>query len=185
MNVPTNKRDALIDAAASLAHKHGFAATTLAMVAETSGVPLGNVYYYFKSKEALAGAVLERRVAELDETLARCSAAETPEDQLAALLETLRLGADRVAESGCALGRISQDSCDDERRCRELPLSKMQTWTEGRMKALGLTGAKARDAALHFVAALQGASLLSWIHHDSRILRTETKTLETWIRSLR
>jgi AcrR family transcriptional regulator len=184
MSAPTNKREALIDAAASLAHRHGFAATTLAMVAETSGVPLGNVYYYFKTKEALADAVLERRVAELDETLARCSAESGPAEQLCELLETLRLSAEVVAASGCALGRISQDSCEDERHCRELPLSKMQAWAEGRMKSLGLSGARARDAALHFVAALQGASLLTWIHHDPKILRTETKTLESWIRSL-
>ena len=184
MNAQTGKREALIDAAATLAHRHGFGATTLAMVAEASGVPLGNVYYYFKTKESLADAVLERRIAEIGETLDRCAEAGSPADQLAALLEQVRAGAELVAESGCALGKISQDSCEDARRCRELPVSKMEQWAEGRMRALGLSGAKARDAALHFVAALQGASMLAWIHHDPKILRNETKTLEAWIRTI-
>lgn len=184
MNAQTGKREALIDAAAKLAHRHGFAATTLAMVAEASGVPLGNVYYYFKTKEALADAVLERRLAELEETLERCEEAGSPADQLAALLAHARAGAEAAAESGCALGKISQESCEDVRRCRELPVSRMEQWAEARMKALGLSGAKARDAAMHFVAALQGASMLAWIHHDPKILRSETKTLEAWVRSI-
>jgi AcrR family transcriptional regulator len=184
MNAQSNKREALVDAAAKLAHRHGFAATTLAMVAEASGVPLGNVYYYFRTKEALADAVLERRIAELEESLERCGQAGGPADQLAAFLAQVRSDAEIVAESGCALGRISQDACEDSRRCRELPLSKMQNWAEARMRALGLSAGKARDAALHFVSALQGASLLSWIHHDPKILRTETKTLDAWLRSI-
>jgi AcrR family transcriptional regulator len=45
------KRDRLIAGARETIHRQGVEATTLADIAEASGVPLGNVYYYFKSKD--------------------------------------------------------------------------------------------------------------------------------------
>jgi AcrR family transcriptional regulator len=44
------KREALVLAAAELFWMRGFEASSLADIAEASGVPLGNVYYYFKTK---------------------------------------------------------------------------------------------------------------------------------------
>ncbi|MGZ3346649.1 MAG: TetR/AcrR family transcriptional regulator, partial [Caulobacteraceae bacterium] len=55
-----DKRDRLVEAAADLAHRRGFRETSLAAIAEAAGVPLGNVYYYFKTKDALAEALIER-----------------------------------------------------------------------------------------------------------------------------
>ncbi len=179
-----DKREALVDAAAKLAHQHGFGSTTLAMVATESGVPLGNVYYYFHTKEELANAVLARRLVELDAMLALCREAGTPADQLIALLSVVKSEADEVARSGCPLGRISQDLGSDDTCTKALPLATMSSWCEARMKELGLSGARARDAALHFVAALQGASLIAWVQHDPKIVRTEIRTLQAWVRSL-
>jgi TetR/AcrR family transcriptional repressor of nem operon len=45
-----------------LAYRHGFRETSLADIAEAARVPVGNVYYYFKAKEELAEAVVERRL---------------------------------------------------------------------------------------------------------------------------
>jgi TetR/AcrR family transcriptional regulator, transcriptional repressor for nem operon len=52
------KRTELVRAATRLLHEQGFQRTTLADVAERASVPLGNVYYSFKTKEALAEAVI-------------------------------------------------------------------------------------------------------------------------------
>src|ERR1700722_18164181 len=53
-----DKRAELVTAATALLHEQGFHRTTLADVAGRAGVPLGNLYYYFKTKEALAEAVI-------------------------------------------------------------------------------------------------------------------------------
>ncbi len=53
-----DKRAELVAAATGLLHEQGFHRTTLADVAERASVPLGNVYYYFRTKEALAEAVI-------------------------------------------------------------------------------------------------------------------------------
>src|SRR5579862_2461489 len=53
-----DKRAELVAAATLLLHEQGFHRTTLAEVAARAEVPLGNIYYYFKTKEALAEAVI-------------------------------------------------------------------------------------------------------------------------------
>ena len=47
-----------------LAYRNGFRETSLADIAEAAHVPVGNVYYYFKTKEELGEAVVERRLLE-------------------------------------------------------------------------------------------------------------------------
>jgi AcrR family transcriptional regulator len=179
-----DKRQALIDAAATLAHQHGFGATTLAMVAEESGVPLGNVYYYFKTKEALADAVLDLRMCEMDEMLEGFARAGDARDQLRALLRGMRRSSEEISRSGCPFGRVSQDVGGVAGASKAVPVARMTVWCEMRMKALGLSRAGARSAALHLVSALQGASLLAWVHHDPKLLQRETRTLEAWVAGL-
>jgi AcrR family transcriptional regulator len=59
--VRTDKRLRLIEAANALISQHGFNQTTLADIARKSEVPLGNVYYYFKTKDELGSALIEHR----------------------------------------------------------------------------------------------------------------------------
>ena len=57
-----DKRTRLIESATKLAYGRGFREMRLADSAEAARVPVGNVYYYFKTKEELAEAVVERRL---------------------------------------------------------------------------------------------------------------------------
>ena len=53
------KRERLIAAAAELLHQQGVERTTLADIAKAADVPVGNVYYYFKTKDDVIAAVIE------------------------------------------------------------------------------------------------------------------------------
>ena len=55
----TGKRERLIAAARQVLYEHGIEQATLADIAVAAEVPLGNVYYYFKTKDALVSAVIE------------------------------------------------------------------------------------------------------------------------------
>ena len=59
-----DKRTRLIETATKLAYGRGFRETSLADIAEAARVPVGNVYYYFKTKQELAEAGVERRLEE-------------------------------------------------------------------------------------------------------------------------
>lgn len=51
-------RQRLIDCAAELFWKNGYAATGISEILNASGLPKGSFYFYFKSKEELAAAVI-------------------------------------------------------------------------------------------------------------------------------
>ena len=60
-NSGSNKRVRLLEAANKLVHAQGFNQTTLADIARAAEVPLGNVYYYFKTKDDIGSALIEHR----------------------------------------------------------------------------------------------------------------------------
>src|SRR5277367_2099027 len=53
----TDSRARLIEAAVKVTYQHGFETTALADIAEEARVPLGNVYYYFKTKDEIGEAI--------------------------------------------------------------------------------------------------------------------------------
>jgi AcrR family transcriptional regulator len=68
--VELGKRERLIRTATRLLYRQGFAKTSLADIAQAAEVPLGNVYYYFKTKSELAEAVVEEYTHEFRTALA-------------------------------------------------------------------------------------------------------------------
>ena len=69
-----------------MVYQQGIEKTTLADIAAAAGVPLGNVYYYFKTKSDLVDAIVESHVAEADALLAAIDAAHAaPRDRLKAV----------------------------------------------------------------------------------------------------
>ncbi|QIS11935.1 TetR/AcrR family transcriptional regulator [Nocardia arthritidis] len=54
--------DAILDAAARLFQRHGYAATTTNKVAELAGVSIGTLYHYIPNKDALLYALAERHL---------------------------------------------------------------------------------------------------------------------------
>src|SRR5205823_14030890 len=84
-----SKRDQLVASADALAHRQGFNRTTLADVATESGVLLGNLYYYFKTKHDLGEAVVERRRAHYLRQRERWDGLERPADRLVALVRSV------------------------------------------------------------------------------------------------
>src|SRR5512132_128654 len=55
-------RDQILNAASRLIHVQGYQSTSLDDVLRESGVGKGNFYYYFKSKEDLGYAIIDRLV---------------------------------------------------------------------------------------------------------------------------
>lgn len=69
----------ILDAAAELFAQQGYYKTTTAMVAKTVGVTQPYVFHFFKSKEALFLAVLDRG---FDRLVRAFSAVESPQEEL-------------------------------------------------------------------------------------------------------
>ncbi|MFE0557980.1 TetR/AcrR family transcriptional regulator [Paenibacillus sp. NPDC058910] len=76
----SNRKDQILDAAATLFANNGFYKTTTAMVAAEVGVTQPYVFHFFKTKEELYLAVLDRAFHRLIEAF---GAVEGPPEQLA------------------------------------------------------------------------------------------------------
>jgi TetR/AcrR family transcriptional repressor of nem operon len=181
------KREHLVAAAAQLLHEQGFHRTTLADVASHAEVPLGNVYYYFKTKEALAEAVISAHEVALRERLASwTSAHREPLRRLRCLVRAPLDAADRVVQFGCPHGSLCQEL---EKLGEGAPLARAGTrllavyidWAETQFRAHGLPAREARSLATDLVGAVQGAMLLANTMRSKDLLTRQLRRVEHWL----
>jgi AcrR family transcriptional regulator len=181
-----DKRSRLVSAAVGLAYQNGFGATSLADVAREAEVPLGNVYYYFKTKDEIGEAIVELRLAELSAQRQRWNEAGSPKDRLCACVQDVFENKDFLAEHGCAVGTFCSElhkaGGSVATRATEI-FAQHLAWIESQFRALG-KGKDSNGLAVHLLSAMQGVSILAHSFHDSGLVATETKRLKSWIQSL-
>jgi AcrR family transcriptional regulator len=179
------KRERLVESARELIHEQGAHRTTLADVAERANVPLGNVYYYFKTKDDLIGAVLEcyrEQAATLIQTFDRH---RSPQARLKALVRNWADMREMVARHGCPMGTLCAELDKTEEghdRDAAAVMGLIIDWAEGQFRQLGRRDA--RDLAVALFAGIQGAALLANTFRDPAILSRQTRHLERWIDAL-
>src|SRR5580704_5142182 len=181
------KRSVLVQSAKHLLHEQGFARTTLADVAERSGVPLGNVYYYFKTKEAIAEAVIAAHEADLRGLFAAWTAKHRePRDRLRRLVRAPLSSADAIVHFGYPHGSLCQEL---EKLGARAPLAKasarlLSLYIEFAKQQLYAAGLRRRDAtarATELVAAIQGTMLLAHTMRSRALLVSQLKRVERWL----
>ena len=181
-----DKRSRLVSAAVGLAYQNGFGATTLADIARDAEVPLGNVYYYFKTKDEIGEAIVELRLAELSAQQQRWNEAGSPKDRLCACVQGVFENKDSLAQSGCAVGTFCSElhkaGGSVATSATEI-FAQHLAWIESQFRALG-KGKDSSGLAVHLLSALQGVSVLAHSFHDSGLVATETKRLKSWIQGL-
>ena len=64
-------RQKIVDSANQLFYHRGYNQTSFSDIAEAAGVPRGNFYYYFKSKDDILGAVVDGRIERVRAMLAQ------------------------------------------------------------------------------------------------------------------
>ncbi|WP_085315437.1 TetR/AcrR family transcriptional regulator [Derxia lacustris] len=69
------RRSQILDAAAECFRRHGFHAASIAQISKTAGMSAGHIYNYFENKEAIVAAIVERGLHDMQEVLARLTAA--------------------------------------------------------------------------------------------------------------
>lgn len=180
---PADKRSRLVAAAADLVHRQGFHATTLAHVADAAQVPLGNIYYYFKTKEALGDALVDAQAAYHREVREQWEGTLDPRERLVAYVKTATGNAAELAERGCPMGSL----CTELHKGRT-PLADHASgllndwlaWLEAQFRSLG-RGAESADLALHVMTVLQGATVVAHARHQPALLQKEAARLIAWI----
>src|ERR671931_1749108 len=179
------KRERLVESATALFHEQGVHRTTLAEVADRAEVPLGNVYYYFKTKDELIGAVLAGYLEQAETLIASLERRSTPQARLKALVRNWSDMRDAVVSHGCPMGTLCAELDNLEgsldREAAKV-MARIIDWSEDQLRQLGRQDA--RDLAVALFAGIQGAALLANTFRDSSLLTRQTRHLERWIDSL-
>jgi TetR/AcrR family transcriptional regulator, transcriptional repressor for nem operon len=178
------KRERLVESALTLIHEQGVHKTTLAEIADRADVPLGNVYYYFKTKDELVEAVVDEHLDNVHALLARLDARKSPKARLKGLTRNWAESAAIVAESGCPLGSLCSELSKQSSAptVEEQPFGVLASWAEAQFRELGRRDAA--DLALMLLAGVQGAAVLSNSFHDETIMTRQVRQLDRWIDSI-
>jgi len=182
-----NKRDRLIDSAATLFHTNGLTATSLADIAKHAEIPIGNVYYYFKTKEELAVAAVAKRKEQFSAAYALLE--ESIPDPRQRLIEALRYFekvADEYTRFGCPIGKIIVDADIEKDHVVQTAaqvLEEFVSWAERQFKSLG-HGDDAKRYATSLMAGIQGAAIMAKATKNAKVMTDEIARLAQWVETL-
>ncbi|MFF3462237.1 TetR/AcrR family transcriptional regulator [Streptomyces sp. NPDC002619] len=182
----SQKRQRLTAAAARVLHEQGVERTTLSDIAREADVPVGNVYYYFKTKDELVRAALSEHSAHLDELTGRLEQLADPLDRLKGLIEAWVDQRDVAARHGCPTGTLAVEL--DKRADGTLDaevgavIRRLLDWAGRQFRELDLS--EPEDLALTLISAYQGMSLLANALREPDIMTREGARLLRWLDSL-
>ena len=183
MTKSPSKKTRLIVAARELIHASGYAKTTLADIAEAAEVPLGNIYYYFKTKDALAQAVINEMVQEFMQHVVDLDRLADPRARIDGYLSMLVLQSDGFAANGCALGGLCNElnKVDSVLASQVNALMRTQIdWLARQFSQLGKSE-EAPELATQLMALLQGASLLAQVSTDAHLYTRQIAHVKLWL----
>jgi len=181
-----DKRTRLIETATKLAYRRGFRETSLADIAEAANVPVGNVYYYFKTKDELGEAVVNRRLAEFRAFREEMNRLGSPKERLLAFVDGIQRNKDQLARAGCPLGGLCSELHKEggalAKKAAAL-FAEPMGWLEEQFWAAGHEK-DSRELAVHLFSAFQGIAAVALGANDPDVVVMEARRLNDWIRTL-
>lgn len=183
----TNNRLLILQAADHLFHVRGYNQTSFSDISDETGIPRGNFYYYFKTKEDILAAVVDSRVKAFRDMLEQCDS--TTNDPLERLLAFARMplgNEEGLIAYGCPVGSMSAELAKDtpelQGKSREV-FEVIRDWMAVQFNDLGVKDSSVK--AMEFLARLQGVSIMACTFKDREFLHNSTNDIENWLRSFR
>jgi len=171
----STKRSEIVTAALRLYRTYGVGGTTLKDVSEASAVPLGNLYYYFKTRSELVLAVLDECEWELRTLLQRLSPLG-PAAWLAAYFEWLLIDPEAAARFGCPFGALALELRALSDPAAERAAGIVETYfgaVHAQTQALGFPTTFADD----LFAAVQGSYAVARVKGDAAFFQSSVQRL--------
>ena len=176
-------RQRIIEAADSLFYRRGYNQTSFQDISDATGIPRGNFYYYFKTKDDILNAVVDTRIADLTVMLNHCeSAAIDARERLLMLSNMLEHKQDDLIQSGCPIGSLCTELAKDEPALHEKSKQAfvlLRNWIKLQFESLGLNNAD--DLAMDLLAKLQGVSVLACAFKDVEYIKRSHNEIKDWI----
>ncbi|MEV6157613.1 TetR/AcrR family transcriptional regulator [Nonomuraea sp. NPDC052129] len=179
----TAKRQRLMIAAARVVHQQGAERTTIADIARAADVPVGNVYYYFKTKDELVSAALSEHVRQLGMLTEHLESLGGPLERLKGLVEAWVSQRELAARYGCPTGTLAVELDKRDEGGLDVEAGKairlLLDWVERQFRDLGLPDPD--GLALTLVGAYQGMSLLANALREPDVMTRQGARLVAWL----
>lgn len=184
---PDRSRTALIDSAATLFRRQGYAATGLNQILAGAGVKPGSLYHHFpQGKQQLAAAVVDNAGAGIEQLLRRLLATGRPvADIIDRWVDLLVAGLAGDHRDGCPIEPIATESVDASPLVRDASARAFQSWCaaiEARLRSDGRSAAEAKDVALAVISQIEGALMLSRTAGDPAALNAAKPAVRRLLR---
>ena len=160
----------VLDCALKTFQQHGFSATSISMLSESTGLTTGSLYKAFNNKEQLFLAVIEHYCQQRSALLkSELEQYETGIEKLAALLRFyLQSATGEQGQAGCLLNNTAAEFSNVSREIQEaviaarsrLTQTLVELFTLGQNDGSLVTAITPEVAAIHVVALTQGLRAL-------------------------
>jgi TetR/AcrR family transcriptional repressor of lmrAB and yxaGH operons len=172
---PDRSRAALIDSAATLFRRQGYAATGLSQILDEARVKAGSLYHHFpQGKQELAAAVVDAAGAGIEQLLRRFLATDrSVADIVDRWIDLLVAGLEGDQRDGCPIEPIATESVNASPLVRAASARAFNGWCvaiEDRLRADSWPVAEAETVALAVISLIEGALILSRISGDAAAL---------------
>jgi len=180
-------RERIVVAAERLFYEHGYSATSFSHIAEESGVPRGNFYFYFRDKRSIFEAVVEQKAAALGALCASFEAEyDDPRERLCAFVDHLVARRDEVARFGCPVGTLTGEVGkwrDEHLAIARRLFDVLRPFLRSQFRALGAESRTADTLAIELLARTQGINTLAQAYGDPRLVRRQGERVKAWLRT--
>ena len=190
-NDPEGVRARVLDAAASLFQAKGYHATGMRDVIQATGLSPGAFHHHFPTKESLAIAVIDERVAPavreawIDPVR---EAAHLRQGVSGVFADIIRGLDDRGKVSGCPLNNLAMELSLSNARMRDALHAVFSEWQDALETRIAQSPRgkhwskdQRRSAASFIIASYSGAMNLSKAAQDSTPLKAMQKTVSQWM----
>jgi len=182
-NKGENNRQRIVNAADQLFYQRGYNQTSFRDISNETGIPRGNFYYYFKTKEEILGAVVESRVNDFEEILSSCNdKSDDPRQRILCFTDMLSASEANVLEAGCPIGTLSSELSKDDVSFQEMSqavFTVIRQWLTKQFSALGCS--EADDKAMDLMARMQGVTVMACTFNDRKFLRKSLENIKDWV----
>jgi TetR/AcrR family transcriptional regulator, lmrAB and yxaGH operons repressor len=172
---PDRSRTALIETAATLFRRQGYAATGLNQILHEAGVKAGSLYHHFpQGKQQLAAAVVDTAGAGIEQLLRRFLATDrSVPDIVDRWIDLLVTGLAGDQRDGCPIEPIATESVNASALVRAASARAFHSWCasiEDRLRSEGWSTPEAKQVATAVISLIEGALILSRIAGDAAAL---------------
>lgn len=178
------QRQQIVEATDDLLYRKGFNLMSFTDIAEASGVPRGNIYYYFRTKDEILDAVIAHRLAGMQAMLADWEQRlDNPLDRLRRYAEIVLNESRRVTRYGCPMGSLNTELAKAQPELRKIARAQFdlfRKWLKGQFAQLNPEG-DADALAMHMLMRTQGIAVMANVYADNKLIVRELDEIKTWL----